>query len=308
MGAISMAIAHSAESFGAVMRTGAAVSSIDVRDGRAVGVTLESGEALRAPVVVSGAHPKTTVLELAGAEHFPDAVVDDLRRYKTRGGSVKDNWVLSEPPRYEGVADEDRHMLLRSGVAFCPSIDYLERAWQDAVRGRPSESPYLEVEVPSSIDPTLSDDGSTVMTMFTQYGPYHEEGWPVGARETYARACLDQLAAVAPNVTDAVVHHEVLAPPDLERIFGLLGGNIFQGEQGLDQMAFMRPTPALAQYATPVDGLYLCGAGTHPGGGVMAAGGHNAAKRILHDRRWQRLRARMPHRNGAPVGAEAARV
>ena len=156
-------------------------------------------------------------------------------------------------------------MLLRSGVAFCPSIDYLERAWQDAVRGKPSEAPYLEVEVPTTIDQSLTDDGSTVMTMFTQYGPYNEEGWPEGSRERYGQQCLDTLAAVAPNVKDAVVHHEVLAPPDLERIFGLLGGNIFQGEQGLDQMAFMRPTPALAQYATPVDGLYLCGAGTHPG-------------------------------------------
>ena len=172
-------------------------------------------------------------------------------------------------------------MLLRSGVAFCPSIDYLERAWQDAVRGRPSEAPYLEVEVPTTIDDTLTDDGATVVTMFTQYGPYNEEGWPEGSRERYGQQCLDTLGAVAPNVKDAVVHHEVLAPPDLERIFGLLGGNIFQGEQGLDQMAFMRPTPALAQYSTPVDGLYLCGAGTHPGGGVMAAGGHNAAKKIL---------------------------
>ena len=231
------------------------------------------------------------MLDLAGAEHFPDEVVEDLRRYKTRGGSVKVNWVLSEPPRYEGVSDADAKMLLGSGVAFCPSIDYLERAWQDAVRGRPSEAPYLEVEVPTTIDKSLTDDGSTVVTMFTQYGPYNEEGWPEGSRERYGQQCLDTLGAVAPNVKDAVVHHEVLAPPDLERIFGLLGGNIFQGEQGLDQMAFMRPTPALAQYATPVDGLYLCGAGTHPGGGVMAAGGHNAAKRILSDQKWKRIRA-----------------
>ncbi len=280
------------------MRTGAGVSSIDVRDGRVLGVTLESGVELRAGVVVSGAHPKTTVLDLAGAEHFPEEVVEDLRRYKTRGGSVKVNWVLSEPPHYEGVSDEDRHMLLRSGVAFCPSIDYLERAWQDAVRGRPSEAPYLEVEVPTTIDDTLTDDGATVVTMFTQYGPYNEEGWPEGSRERYGQQCLDTLGAVAPNVKDAVVHYEVLAPPDLERIFGLLGGNIFQGEQGLDQMAFMRPTPALAQYATPVDGLYLCGAGTHPGGGVMAAGGHNAAKRILSDQRWKKLRRMVPSRNG----------
>ena len=299
MGAISQAIAKSAEASGAAIRTGAGVSSIDVRDGRVLGVTLESGEELRAGVVVSGAHPKTTVLDLAGAEHFPEEVVEDLRRYKTRGGSVKVNWVLSEPPHYEGVSDEDRHMLLRSGVAFCPSIDYLERAWQDAVRGRPSEAPYLEVEVPTTIDDTLTDDGATVVTMFTQYGPYNEEGWPEGSRERYGQQCLDTLGAVAPNVKDAVVHHEVLAPPDLERIFGLLGGNIFQGEQGLDQMAFMRPTPALAQYATPVDGLYLCGAGTHPGGGVMAAGGHNAAKRILHDQRWKKLRRMVPSREEA---------
>jgi phytoene dehydrogenase-like protein len=293
MGAISTAIARSAEASGAVVRSGAEVTSIDVSDGRTTGVTLAGGEQLTAPVVVSGAHPQTTVLELAGAEHFPDDVVEDLRRYKTRGGSVKVNWVLSEPPHYEGVTDEDRHQLLRSGVAFCPSIDYLERAWQDATLGRPSEHPYLEVEVPSTIDDSLTDDGSTVVTMFTQYGPHDEAGWPAGAREAYGQRCLDQLAAVAPNVSNAVVHHEVLAPPDLERIFGLVGGSIFQGEQGLDQMAFMRPTPALAQYATPVEGLYLCGAGTHPGGGVMAAGGHNAAKRILHDKRWKgRLKRR----------------
>ncbi len=151
--------------------------------------------------------------------------------------------------------------------------------------GVPAEDPYIEVEVPTAIDPTLTDDGTTVMTMFTQYGPHAEAGWPDGAREAYAQRCLDLLAQYAPNVKDAVIHYEVLAPPDLERIFGLVGGSIFQGEQGLDQMAFMRPTPALAQYATPVDGLYLCGAGTHPGGGVMAAGGHNAAKRVLKDRR-----------------------
>ena len=292
MGAISMAIARSAQASGAEIRTDATVESIDVRDGRTLGVTLAGGEVLRAPVVVSGAHPKTTVLDLTGAEHFPEEVVEDLRRYKTRGGSVKVNWVLSEPPRYENASPEDRELLLRSGVAFCPSIDYLERAWQDACRGRPSESPYLEVEVPTTIDPTLTDDGATVMTMFTQYGPWEESGWPDGAREAYGARCLEQVARHAPNVEAAVVHHEVLAPPDLERIFGLVGGSIFQGEQGLDQMAFMRPTPALAQYATPVDGLYLCGAGTHPGGGVMAAGGHNAAKRILHDRRWHRLKRR----------------
>jgi phytoene dehydrogenase-like protein len=285
MGGISGALARSAEAHGATVRTGAAVRSIDMSGGRITGVTLDSGEEVRAPLVVSGAHPRTTVLELVGAEHFPDEVADDMRRFRSRGGSVKINCILSEPPRYDNVTDEEQARLLRTGVAICPSIDSLERAWQDAVRGQPAEEPYLEVEVPTSVDPSLTDDGSTVLTMFTQYGPYREEDWPEGAREAYAERCFDLLAEHAPNVKDALVHYEVLAPPDLERIFGLVDGSIFQGEQGLDQMAFMRPSPLLAQYATPVDGLYLCGAGTHPGGGVMGACGHNAAQRVLKDRR-----------------------
>jgi phytoene dehydrogenase-like protein len=191
--------------------------------------------------------------------------------------------VLSELPRFENVPEEQSKALLHTSLAICPSLDYLERAWQDATRGVPAEEPYIEVEVPSAIDPTLTDDGSVILTMFTQYGPWHADGWPDGAREAYGKRCLDILARHAPNVPDAVVEMEVLAPPDLERIFGLEGGSIFQGEQDLAQMAFMRPCPELSRYATPVHGLYLCGAGTHPGGGVIAASGHNAAQRVLHD-------------------------
>jgi phytoene dehydrogenase-like protein len=292
MGAISMAIARSAEAAGATIRTDAEVVSIDIREGRAIGVTVADGSELRAPIVASGAHPKTTILDLAGGEHFPGEVGDDMRRYRTRGGSVKINLLLSEPPAYRGVSAEEQHMLERTGVNLCPSIDYLERAWQDALAGRPAAQPYVEAELPSAIDPTLTDDGRWVMTMFTQYGPPDAEAWSGDARERYADACVKHLARYAPNVPDAILEREVLAPPDLERIFGLVGGSIFQGEQGLDQMAFMRPSPLLSQYATPVEGLYLCGAGTHPGGGVMAAAGHNAAKRILRDRRRSRLRWR----------------
>jgi phytoene dehydrogenase-like protein len=292
MGAISQAIARSAEAAGAEIRTGAEVASIDVRDGHTAGVTLSDGTELRAPIVASGAHPKTTVLDLTGPEHFPEDVANDMRRYRTRGGSVKINMVLSEPPRYEGVSEHEQHMLERTGVNLCPSIDYLERAWQDALAGRPAAEPYVEAELPSAIDSSLTDDGRWIMTMFTQYGPPGEGAWQGDARKRYADACVEHLARYAPNVPGAIEEREVLAPPDLERIFGLTGGSIFQGEQGLDQMAFMRPSPMLAQYATPVDGLYLCGAGTHPGGGVMAAAGHNAAKRILRDRRRPRLRLR----------------
>jgi phytoene dehydrogenase-like protein len=292
MGAISQAIARSAEAAGAVIRTDAEVASIDVSNGRAVGVTLADGERLTAPIVASGAHPKTTILDLAGADQFPEEVVDDMRRYRTRGGSVKINMVLSEPPRYEGVSEYEAKMLLTTGVNLCPSIDYLERAWQDATLGKPASNPYVECELPSAIDQSLTDDDRWVMTMFTQYGPPGDEAWAGDARERYADACVEHLARYAPNVGDAIVEREVLAPPDIERIFGLVDGSIFQGEQDLAQMAFMRPSPLLANYSTPVHGLYLCGAGTHPGGGVMAAAGHNAAKRILRDRRFGRLRRR----------------
>ena len=288
MGAISTALARSAESAGALIRTEAEVVSIDIAGGEVEGVTLADGEQLRAPIVASGAHPKTTILELAGAENFPEEVGADMRRYRTRGGSVKINMVLSEPPRYERVGAEEHELLLTTGVNLCPSIDYLEAAWQDALAGRPAANPYVEAELPSAIDSSLTDDGRWVMTMFTQYGPHSAADWPDGARERYAKSCVDHLARYAPNVPAAIEEIEVLAPPDLERIFGLQDGSIFQGEQGLDQMAFMRPSPEIARYGTPVAGLYLCGAGTHPGGGVMAASGHNAAKRILKDRRRRR--------------------
>jgi phytoene dehydrogenase-like protein len=293
MGAISLALARAAEAHGATVRTGAPVASIDVSDGAVTGVTLADGETLSAPLVVSGAHPQTTVLDLTGAEHFPDEVVADMRRYRTRGASVKVNLVLAEPPRYAGVTADEQRMLLHTGVAQCASVDALERAWQEAVLGTPATTPYIEVEVPSAVDPTLADGDGCVVTMFTQYGPHDEAGWPEGSRERYMDACLGVLDAVAPGVRDTVVHAEVLAPPDLERIFGLRGGSIFQGEQDLAQLLFMRPSPDLARYATPVGGLYLCGAGTHPGGGVMGASGHNAAKRVLRDRRRGELRRKL---------------
>ena len=174
-----------------------------------------------------------------------------MRRYRTRGGSVKINMVLSEPPRYEGVDDEMQETLRHTGVNLAPSIEYLERAWQDALSGRPAAEPYVECELPSAIDSSLTDDGTWVMTMFTQYGPHDEKDWPEGARERYADACIEHLARYAPNVPGAILEREVLAPPDIERIFGMVGGSIFQGEQGLDQMAFMRPSPLLSGLRDP---------------------------------------------------------
>jgi phytoene dehydrogenase-like protein len=206
--------------------------------------------------------------------------------------------VLSEAPVYEGLTEEESKHLLTAGVNYCPSLDYLERAWQDAVRGLPAENPYVEMEVPSSIDASLTDDDRWIATMFTQYGPTEHEQWPEGSRERYADTCIENIGRYATNLPGSIVEREVLAPPDLEDIFGLVDGSIFQGEQDIAQMAFMRPSPMLAQYATPLEGLYLCGAGTHPGGGVMAASGHNAAQRILKDRRRRSgLRGRLSRRS-----------
>lgn len=297
MGMISTAIARSAEASGATIMTDAEVASIDVKNGDVVGVTLTGGQEIKAPIVASGAHPKSTVLDLVGGDEFPDHVRTDMERYRTRGASVKVNLVLNEAPRYENVTPEEQKLLLSAGVNICPSIDYLEAAWQDALQGRPAVHPYVEAELPSTVDDSLTDDDRLVMTMFTQFGPSKEEEWKDGDRERYGETCIDQLNRFAPNFKEAVDQHEVLAPPDLERIFGLQGGSIFQGEQGLNQMAFMRPTPDMAQYATPVGGLYLCGAGTHPGGGVTAASGHNAAQRILKDRR----KAKLPWRRRKSV-------
>ena len=293
MGAISEAIASSARAAGAEIRTDAEVVSIDSSGGRVVGVTLADGSVHRAPIVASGAHPKTTIMDLAGGDNFPDEVAEDMAAYRSRGASVKINMVLSEAPVYEGLTEEESKHLLTAGVNWCPSLQYLERAWQDAVRGVPAEQPYVEMEVPSSIDPSLTDDDRWIATMFTQYGPTRHDQWPEGSREKYADTCIENIGRFATNLPGAIEEREVLAPPDLEDIFGLVDGSIFQGEQDIAQMAFMRPAPMLAQYATPMEGLYLCGAGTHPGGGVMAASGHNAAQRILKDRKKAGRRAKL---------------
>ncbi len=204
MGAISEAIASSARAAGAEIQTDAEVASIDSAGGRVTGVTLADGTVHTAPIVASGAHPKTTILDLAGGDNFPAEVTEDMEAYRTRGASVKVNMVLSEPPVYEGLSEEDSKHLLTAGVNYCPSLDYLERAWQDAVRGEPSANPYTELEVPSSIDPSLTDDDRWIATMFTQYGPPTHEEWPDGARERYADNCVENMAQFAPNLPGAI--------------------------------------------------------------------------------------------------------
>jgi phytoene dehydrogenase-like protein len=285
MGGISAAMARAAEAAGAEIRTDAEVDRVAINaSGRAVGVALADGSLVRAQRVVSCAHPVTTYLSLIGEERLPGDVVRDVKRYRTRSGSVKLNVALSELPSFPAWDQEgDLHTGL---VAVSPSIGYLERAWDDAKYGRMSEHPYVEVVFPTAHEPEgLAPKGKHLMLAFSQYGPYElaEGSWDEGGREDYAARVLKALGEFAPSLESAVEHLEVLTPRDIEERFGLIGGNIMQGELTPDQLFSFRPIPGHGDYRTSVAGMYLCGSGTHPGGGVMGVPGRNAASVILRD-------------------------
>jgi phytoene dehydrogenase-like protein len=285
MGGLSAAMARAAEAAGAEVRTDAEVDRVAINaSGRAVGVALADGSLVRAQRVASCAHPVTTYLSLVGEERLPGDVVRDVRRYRTRSGSVKLNVALSELPAFPAWDQEgDLHKGL---VAVSPSIEYLERAWDDAKYGRMSEHPYVEVVFPTAHEPEgLAPKGKHLMLAFSQYGPYElaEGSWDEGGRDDYAARVLKALGEFAPSLEPAVEHLEVLTPRDIEERFGLIGGNIMQGELTPDQLFSFRPIPGHGDYRTPVAGMYLCGSGTHPGGGVMGVPGRNAASVILRD-------------------------
>jgi phytoene dehydrogenase-like protein len=285
MGGISAAMARAAEAAGAEIRTDAEVDRVAINaSGRAVGVALADGSLVRAQRVVSCAHPVTTYLSLIGQERLPGDVVRDVRRYRTRSGSVKLNVALSELPAFPAW-DQEGHPH-KGLVAVSPSIEYLERAWDDAKYGRMSEHPYVEVVFPTAHEPEgLAPRGKHLMLGFSQYGPYElgEGSWDRGGRDDYAARVLKALGEFAPSLESAVEHLEVLTPRDIEERFGLIGGNIMQGELTPDQLFSFRPIPGHGDYRTPVAGMYLCGSGTHPGGGVMGVPGRNAASVILRD-------------------------
>jgi phytoene dehydrogenase-like protein len=292
MGGASAALAASAQAAGAEIVSDRAVRRVAVEGGRAVGVELEDGSVIRADRVVSNAHPVTTYLDLVGEEHLSDDVARAVKRYRTRSGSVKVNVALGELPRFPSWDHEgDVH---RGLVAVSPSIDYLERAWDDAKYGRASEHPYVEAVFPTAHEAGIAPEGKHIMLAFTQFGPYalKDGSWEM-EREAYGRRVIQTLGAFSPNLEAAVEHMEVLAPPDIEERFGLIGGNIFQGEMTVDQMFSFRPIPGFGDYRTPIDDLYLCGAGTHPGGGVSAVNGKNASTVVLKEMRRDRLVARL---------------
>lgn len=284
MGALSEAIASAARAAGAEIRTEAEVVAVETSDGRARGVTLADGSRILGRAVVSGIHPRTTFLELVGREHLPEETVRDVERFRTRGGSAKVNMAISALPDFTAMPGTDLGPQHPEFI-INPSIEYLERAWDDAKYGNVSVQPMLDCVIPTTKDRTLAPDGNHILTAFVQYTPYElaaGRSWD-DEREVLGDQVVETIAEYAPNIKDAILHREVITPVDLEQRFGLVGGNIFQGEMSLDQLFFMRPIPQAASYRTPVAGLYLCGSGTHPGGGVLGAPGHNAAKVVLRD-------------------------
>jgi phytoene dehydrogenase-like protein len=279
-GSVSAAIAGAARAAGAEIRTSAPVSQVLMKGHRAIGVVLEGGEEVRAKTVVSGADPRRTFLELVGERNLPAEFVDSIRRFRFRGASAKVNLALGELPDFTCLPGSGPH--LRGAISISPSVEYLERAYDDAKYGEVSRRPYMDIVIPSMLDPEMAPPGKHVMSIFVQYAPYHVNGgWTDARREALGDAVVDTLAQYAPNLKNAILHRQVITPADIERIVGLSEGNIFQGELTLQQMFFLRPVPAWAKYRTPVRGLYQCGAGTHPGGGVMGASGRNAARAIL---------------------------
>ncbi|HET9312288.1 MAG TPA: NAD(P)/FAD-dependent oxidoreductase [Actinomycetota bacterium] len=291
MGGVSAALASAARAAGAETRTGQNVSRIAIGpNGRAHGVELDDGSVIRAKRVVSNAHPVTTYLDLVGRDHLPSDVVRDVERFRTRSGSVKVNLALSELPSFPSWdQDGDVH---RGLMAVSPSMTYLERAFDDAKYGKPSTHPYAEVMFPTAHQVGLAPGDKHIMMAFTQYMPFDTPNTP-RTRDAWAKKIVDTVGAHAPGLADSVEHVEVLTPRDLEERFGLLGGNIMQGELTPDQMFSFRPIPFFGDYRTPIDGLYLCGGGTHPGGGVMAVPGRNASTVVLRDAKFGRVTERV---------------
>jgi phytoene dehydrogenase-like protein len=281
-GGISDAIASAGRSHGAEIRCEAPVSRIMTRGDRATGVVLESGEEIRAGVVLSSVDARRTFLGLLEPGALAPAFEDEVRRYKFRGSSGKVNLALDGLPEFTCLPGPGEH--LRGAVSFSPSVEYMERAYDDAKYGRFSRRPYIDMVIPTLVDPSMAPPGKHVMSCFVQYAPYHlaegEPDWD-DQREAFGDAVVDTIAERAPNIGDLILHRQVLTPLDIERQFGLTEGNIFQGELSLEQLFFNRPVPGWARYHTPVRDLWMCGSATHPGGGIMGAPGRIAALSVL---------------------------
>ena len=285
MGAIAGALAGAVAEHGGEIVVDAAVSRILVRDGRASGVVLANGDEIEARTVISNLDPKRTFLSLLPDGTLPDGVYRQVRRYKTRGSSGKLNIALDAAPSFPALGENNP--LWAADMHFTDCLERLERAYDDYKAGLWSRDPYLDMVIPSKVDPTMAPPGKHFMSVFVQYVPAQVEGgaWSDKLRDEFRDTVLDQIGKYSPDFKSLIRHVEVRTPRELEAEVGLTEGNIFQGELTLDQLFFNRPFPGVAQYRTPLQSLYLCGSATHPGGGVMAAPGANSAREVLADLR-----------------------
>jgi len=282
-GAISNSIADAAREAGVEIRTKAAISKIIIKNGKAKGVALTNGDELYADVISSSVDPRQTFINLMETGDVPSEFVDEIKRYKFRGSSGKVNLALDALPNFKCMPGPGAH--LRGAISISPSVEYMERAYDDAKYGNFSRHPYIDMVIPTLTDPSVAPPGKHILSCFVQYAPYKLRpglNWD-DQREAFGNNVINTIAEYAPNIKDIILHKQVITPLDLEREWGLSEGNIFQGELSLEQLFFLRPVPGYARFRTPIKNLYMCGSATHPGGGIMGGPGRLAALEILKD-------------------------
>jgi phytoene dehydrogenase-like protein len=287
MGALTQAMASAAKAMGVEIRTGAEVIEIRVQNGVATGVLLSTGEEIHAKAVISNADPKRTLLKLTDPTHLSPDFVQKLQHYRGNGTVAKVNLALSGLPTFTALKNGDgaasNNAALKGRIHIGNEIDYLERAFDECKYGKFSQQPYLEATIPSLTDPTLAPEGKHVMSIYMQYAPYKLKGDWEEQRKALGQTVVKTLAQYSPNLPELILTHQIITPLDLEEKYGLTGGQIFHGDLALDQFFTMRPLLDWARYKTPIQNLYLCGSGTHPGAGLTGGSGANAAREILKD-------------------------
>ena len=279
-GEVSMAIARSAEHFGAKIITEAPVEKVIVKNGCANGVALENGDEYKSDMVISGLDPKLSFLKLIDESDLPSDFLQSIKNFRIRGSSGKVNLALDDLPNFTCLPGDGHH--LRGAISISPNYDHIERAYDDAKYGNFSQKPFMDIILPSVLDPEMAPPGKHVMSCFVQYAPYDlKGGWNNEKREAFGDAVVNTLAQYAPNIKDIILHRQVLSPMDLENTFGLTEGNIFHGELTIQQLFSLRPAAKWANYTSPIKNYFQCGSGTHPGGGITGSPGEMAAKKIL---------------------------
>ena len=288
MGAVAAALERSALAFGAEVHTDASVEKVLIAGGRARGVVLRGGDELLAPVVITACHPKITFLRQIDRHELPEAFVDDIEHWSSRSGVVKINLAVSRLPT---LAGEPEWKDFSGGFEIAPSIDQLERSFEEARAGRPATLPFSDGVIPTTLDPSLAPEGAHVVSLFTQWVPHTWSEEPHRDElEAYADRVVQAYEETAPGFRESIVARQVIGPYDMETEWNLIGGNIFHGELSADQLFHMRPAPGYADYRTPIEGLYQCSSATHGGGGVSGIPAYNCVREIRKDRKRRRRR------------------